>query len=95
MTENQLLPQSALDLVGFPSRFPLKVIGAKSQEFEAAALALVKACCPGDEKIDICSKQSKSGKYTSLTLTFTAYSKQQLIDIYQELYRCEHVIMSL
>ena len=38
---------------------------------------------------------SKGGKYQALTLTFTAYSQQQLEEIYQDLYDCEHVVMSL
>jgi putative lipoic acid-binding regulatory protein len=95
MTENLPLPQSALELIDFPSRFQLKVIGTKSKEFEVAAIALVKARCPADEQLIVSSKESKTGKYTSLSLTFTAYSQRQLVDIYQDLYDCEHVVMSL
>ena len=95
MAEQQPLPQSALELIDFPSRFPLKVFGTKSIEFEANVFELVKSHCSGDEKIEVSSKESKNGKYTSLTLTFTAYSKQQLEGIYQDLYDCEQVVMTL
>ena len=95
MTEKKPLPQSALELIDFPSRFPLKVFGTKSIKFEVIVLEVVKAHCPGDEEIGINSRESKNGKYTALTMTFTAYSKQQLENIYQDLYDCEHVVMTL
>ena len=95
MSEKRPLPQSALDLIDFPSRFPLKVLGNKSKEFEVIVFELVKLRCPGDEQIDVSSRESKNGKYTSLTLTFTAYSQQQLESIYQDLYDCEQVVMTL
>jgi putative lipoic acid-binding regulatory protein len=95
MSEKQPLPQSALELIDFPSRFPLKVFGTKNQKFEVDVLSLVKAHCPGDEKIEISSRESKNGKYTALTLTFTVSSKRQLEDIYQDLYDCDQVVMTL
>jgi putative lipoic acid-binding regulatory protein len=95
MASKQPIPQSALELIEFPSRFPLKVFGTKSKQFELEVFDLVKARCPGDEKIEVSSRESKSGKYTALTLTFTAYSKRQLEDIYQDLYECKHVAMTL
>ena len=95
MVEKTPLPQSALELIDFPSQFPLKVFGTKSKEFEVIVFELVKSHCPGDEKIAVSSRESKNGKYTALTLTFTAYSKQQLEGIYQNLYDCEHVVMTL
>lgn len=95
MAEKQLFPQSALELIDFPSRFPLKVFGTKSKEFEVIVFELVKLRCPGDEKILVSSRESKNGKYTALTLTFTAYSKRQLEDIYQDLYDCDQVVMTL
>jgi putative lipoic acid-binding regulatory protein len=48
-----------------------------------------------DEKIEISSRESKNGKYTALTLTFTASSKRQLEDIYHDLYDCDQVVMTL
>ncbi|MFT5550096.1 MAG: putative lipoic acid-binding regulatory protein [Candidatus Azotimanducaceae bacterium] len=95
MPEKQPLPQSALELIDFPSRFPLKVFGTKNQKLEVNILSLVKAHCPVDEKIEISSRESKNGKYTALTLTFTASSKRQLEDIYQDLYDCDQVVMTL
>lgn len=95
MADKQSLTQSSLDLIDFPNRFPLKVFVTKSKQFEVEVFDLVKARCPGDETIEVSSRESKNGRYTALTLTFTAYSRRQLEDIYQDLYNCEHVVMTL
>ena len=95
MAEKPGKSQSALELLEYPSRFPLKVFGSQSAEFEDAVLALLKARCPKTEHFEVTRRVSKGGKYTALTVTFTIYSQKQLEDIYQDLYQCEHVVMSL
>jgi hypothetical protein len=87
--------ESALGLIEYPSRFPLKVFGNHSDEFESIVLELVRARCPQAEHIEISRRTSKGGKYLALTLTFTVYSQKQLEEIYQDLYDCEQVVMSL
>ena len=84
-----------LALLDYPTRFPLKVFGNDSDEFEAIVLELVRARIPQAEHIEIRRRSSKGGKYVALTLTFTAYTQQQLEEIYQDLYDCEQVVMSL
>ena len=95
MAEKPANSQSALELLEYPSRFPLKVFGSQSAEFEDAVLALLKARSPKTEHFEVTRRASKGGKYTALTVTFTVYSQKQLEDIYQDLYECEHVVMSL
>jgi putative lipoic acid-binding regulatory protein len=87
--------ESALALIDYPSQFPLKVFGNQSDDFEPIVLDLIRARCPQAEHIDIRRRPSKGGKYLALTLTFTVYSQQQLEEIYQGLYDCEQVVMSL
>jgi len=87
--------ESGLALIDYPSRFPLKVFGQHTPEFEAIVLELVRARCPQAEHIEVRRRSSRGGKYQALTLTFTVYSQQQLEEIYQDLYDCEHVVMSL
>jgi putative lipoic acid-binding regulatory protein len=87
--------ESALALIDYPSRFPLKVFGKQADDFEAIVLALVRARCPQAEHIEVRRRLSKGGRYQALTLTFTVYSQQQLEEIYQDLYDCEAVVMSL
>ncbi len=95
MSEPSSASASALDLIEYPSRFPLKVFGKPDDELEAIVLGLVKTRCPQAEHIEVSQRASKNGKYVALTLTFTVYSQQQIKDIYQDLYDCEHVVMSL
>ena len=95
MAESPPREESGLALIDYPSRFPLKVFGNRSPEFESVVLGLVRARCPQAEHIEVTRRISKGGKYLALTLTFTVYSQQQLEEIYQDLYDCEQVVMSL
>jgi len=95
MTRTAKSGESGLALIDYPSRFPLKVFGNQSEEFEGIVLELIRARCPQAEHIEVRRRASKGGKYLALTLTFTVYSRQQLEQIYQDLYDCEHVVMSL
>jgi putative lipoic acid-binding regulatory protein len=87
--------ESALGLIDYPSKFPLKVFGKPSAEFEATVVDLVRARVPQAEHIEISRRSSKGGKYLALTLTFTVHTQQQLEDIYSDLHACEQVMMSL
>jgi putative lipoic acid-binding regulatory protein len=92
------LPESSdsgLALIDFPSRFPLKVFGKPSADFEDTVVSLVRARIPQAEHIEISRRDSRGGKYQALTLTFTVYTRQQLEDIYRDLYECKQVMMSL
>jgi len=82
-------------LLEFPCEFPLKVFGFHSVDFEQKVLEILVPRCPQTEHFDIRQNQSKKGKYIALTITFTAYSQQQLDDIYQDLYDSEDVVMTL
>ncbi len=95
MSEPSSAAASALDLIEYPSLFPLKVFGKPDDELEATVLGLVKIRCPQAEHIEVSKRASKNGKYVALTLTFMVYSQQQIRDIYEDLYDCEHVVMSL
>ena len=95
MAEQGESTESALALLEYPCRFPLKVFGKQSADLEAAVLALVRARIPQAEHIEVSRRSSSGGKYQSLTLTFTVYTQQQLEDIYHDLYECEQVVMSL
>ena len=95
MSEGQENSHSALELIVYPSRFPLKVFGGQSAQFEEIVLELVKARSPQTEHFEVSRRVSKGGKYIALTVTFMVHSQKQLEDIYQDLYECEHVVMSL
>jgi len=86
---------AGLALIDYPSKYPLKVFGSHHPEFEATVLGLIRARCPQAEHIEVRRRSSRGGKYLALTLTFTVHSQQQLEEIYQDLYDCEQVVMSL
>jgi len=79
----------------FPCTFPLKVMGAQDEAFEAEVLALVREHVgePGEEAIE--RRASRNGRYLSLTVTFTATSKAQLDGLYRALHASEQVLMTL
>ena len=87
--------ESGLALLEYPNRYPLKVFGNKSVEFEKTVVELVRANCAQNEDIEVSKRESKGGKYVALTLTFTAHSQQQIEEIYRDLYDCDDVVMSL
>ena len=95
MPDNSESGESALALIDYPSEFPLKVLGLNTDDFEPVVLDLIRARCPQAEHIDVRRKSSKRGKYLALTFTFTVYSQKQLEEIYQDLYDCDQVVMSL
>ena len=95
MAETTGREESTLALLEYPNRFPLKVFGKPDDEFESTVLDLIRARCPEAEHIEVTRRLSRGGKYLALTLTFTVYTQQQLEQIYQDLYDCELVVMSL
>jgi hypothetical protein len=95
MPDDSNADESALGLLEYPNLYPLKVFGNQGDDFEETVLQLVRTRCPQAEHIDVRRRPSKGGKYLALTLTFTVYTQQQLQEIYQDLYECEQVVMSL
>jgi len=95
MTDEPRPTESKLALLEYPNRYPLKVFGKPSDDFEAIVLSLVRARCPQAEHIEVSKRSSRGGKYLALTLTFTVHTQLQLEDIYRDLYECDQVVMSL
>lgn len=79
----------------YPCDFPLKVFGRNEEGFEQLVLDLVKPHLAENAELVVSRNQSRHGKYQSLTIRFTADSRQQLDAIYQSLTDCEQVVMSL
>lgn len=82
-------------LLEFPCRFPIKAMGRNSDDFEAQVVALVRRHCPDLGEGAVASRDSKGGKYLSVTITINATSREQLDRIYLELTACEQVLMAL
>ncbi len=79
----------------FPCEYPIKVIGYTADDFEILVLSIVKAHVKELTEHCFSSRLSKDGKYTSITITFTAESKAQLDALYRDLTRHEQVLTVL
>ena len=72
-------------LITYPSAFPIKVMGAQVEGFEAAIGAVARQFDPGFDAGRIERRPSKAGNYLGLTLTITATSREQLDELYRTL----------
>jgi len=79
----------------FPCEYFIKVMGKKSEEFEAAILPIIHKHVPDLGEASISMRESKEGKYISFTIHINATSKDQLDAIYMELSDCKLVLMAL
>jgi putative lipoic acid-binding regulatory protein len=73
-------------LITNPSRFPIKVMGARVDGFVEAIVAVVTRFDPGfDAAADVALRESSGGKYLGITVTITATSREQLDELYRTL----------
>jgi uncharacterized protein len=72
-------------LIEYPSAFPIKVMGATVEGFEAAMVAVAKHFDPAFDAATVERRPSKGGNYLGLTLTVTATSREQLDELYRTL----------
>jgi len=79
-------------LFEFPCEFPIKAMGKTGPELETAVLSIVNRHVEDLAEGAVRFNQSSKGKYTSITITFTAHSKDHLDALYMELTGCEHVL---
>jgi len=69
--------------LSFPCRFPIKVMGLNTDSFENEVAMIANRHIPDLGEAAIRSRPSSSAKYLSVTVTFTAQSRQQLDDLYR------------
>ena len=72
-------------LIDYPSAFPIKVMGAASEGFEEAIVAIARLFDPAFDAATIERRPSKGGNYLGLTITVTATSREQLDELYRTL----------
>ena len=82
-------------LLEFPCEFPIKAMGLSCDALEISVIEIVSRHVENLPEGALKMKPSKTGKYTSITITITAHSKDQLDAIYLDLTACEHVNMAL
>ena len=72
-------------LIEYPSKFPIKVMGAKADGFVHAITQIAEQFDPGFDASTVELRSSKAGNYLGVTITVTATSREQLDDIYRAL----------
>ncbi len=82
-------------LLEFPCEFPVKAMGLACDELELAVIEIVNRHVETLAEDALKMKPSKTGKYTAITVTITAHSKEQIDAIYMDLTACEHVSIAL
>ncbi len=69
-------------LIEYPSPFPIKVMGVKTDGFVHAITQIAERFDPGFDASTIELRPSKAGNYLGVTITVTATSREQLDQLY-------------
>lgn len=69
----------------FPCRFPLKIMGEQHETFATTIVEVVRMHAPDLVEQDVQIRASSTGRYSSLTITVNATSRDQLDNIYRAL----------
>lgn len=72
-------------LIEYPSRFPIKVMGAQVEGFREAIVSIASQFDPDFDAATVEQRPSSGGKYMGLTITVTATSREQLDELYRTL----------
>jgi uncharacterized protein len=72
-------------LIEYPSRFPIKVMGAKVEGFVHAVTSIARQFDPGFDPATVELRDSSAGNYLGVTITITATSREQLDELYRTL----------
>lgn len=72
-------------LIEYPSRFPIKVMGAKVEGFVHAVTTIASQFDPTFDAATVELRDSSKGNYLGVTVTVTATSREQLDDLYRAL----------
>lgn len=81
-------------ILRFPCSFPVKVMGLNNEAFTSAVISVFrKHMTPAEFTCE--TRPSSGNKYLSITITFTAQSREQVDAVYQDLNDEESVLMTL
>ncbi len=83
------------DPLQFPMRFPVKAMGKAEESFTELVVSLIQPLVDDFEDAEVESKESRNGRFRSVTVTFTARSREQLDDVYRALSGHERILYVL
>lgn len=70
------------ELFDFPCPFPLKIMGAKHEDFSITIIEVIRQHAPDFQAHEAQIRESKGGNYLAMTATITAVSREQLDALY-------------
>lgn len=76
------MTEARKELIEFPCRFPLKIMGERHEAFVTTIIEVVRVHAPDLTEVDVVARESSGGRYQALTVTVTATSREQLDTIY-------------
>ncbi len=83
MAMREIPPEQSL--IEYPSKFPIKVMGANVDGFAEAIVAVAREWDPDFDAATLEVRPSKGANYVGLTVTITATSRAQLDGLYRAL----------
>ena len=83
------------EIMQFPCEFTLKIFGYSGSTFETTALSIVRKHVPNLKDQALVIHPSATGKYSALSITFTAESREQLDNLYRALSSSPDIIMAI
>jgi putative lipoic acid-binding regulatory protein len=81
--------------MNFPTRFPVKVMGANQDDFESLVVEIIRKHAKVTEEEVVVSRLSRNGRFISITVQINAENQEQLDNLYRELSAHERVLMML
>jgi putative lipoic acid-binding regulatory protein len=81
------------DLLKFPTPYPIKVVGRRSENLRANIDAIVRAHVPDLEDSQITERESTQQHFLSITYTINAQSREQIVALATALQASKDVIM--
>ncbi|HWQ45648.1 MAG TPA: DUF493 domain-containing protein [Longilinea sp.] len=79
------MTETSKPALAFPCEFPLKVIGKDEDGFEEMVIVIIQKHVPRLIRSSFTNRSSREGKYVSVSVTFTADSREQMDNLYREL----------
>ena len=82
---SEMQDPSKESLIEYPSRFPIKVMGAKADGFVHAITSIAVQFDPEFDAASVELRDSSAGNYLGITITVTVTSREQLDELYRTL----------
>ena len=81
--------------IEFPCAYPVKVIGFSAPDYKQFVMDVTEIHAPGFDRTSVTLRESRTGKYCSVTITIEATGEPQLKALFEDLKASGRVTMVL